>query len=449
MTLQATPEDLFTLLRAEREGAWLGRVFVSPEGVERVRGMQSVILVGADGVGKTALMEYLKGQSLHNPAGPLMVWWRPVPLPAPDALQSVNGFREQAFQETSIAALDWAGRFPHLVKQAPQYAQRSWVACVDAFIPPFQQERLLYEYPVLRELLSDLRARVDQTFSALFSIPSLDVLRAWVDALRAMGCLGVWVVVDGLEMWQSPESDALLVQMKHLLSSMVWFEQAGFALKILAPERFQKVLLSAIKPENKRIQPAMLIWSVEKLKEIVECRLHWITGKPEPTLETLVQDGFLLTVLKQYGGMLPRGWLDLTYPFVKAYLEKKSPLTMAEGEQILRKYPPRLRLDLQRKRVILGYSVWEVSPQSYDLLEYLYRQPDFSCTKEELYYRGIRRYENIPAPGSKEWEPPSDWWGVMDTALWRLRREIERDPGNPLYILSERRKGMVRLNWLW
>ncbi|WP_322509026.1 hypothetical protein [Anaerolinea sp.] len=162
-----------------------------------------------------------------------------------------------------------------------------------------------------------------------------------------------------------------------------------------------------------------------------------------------MQEGFLLTVLKQYGGMIPRGWLDLTYPFVKAYLEKKSPLTVTEGEQILQEYPPRLRLDLQRKRVILGYSVWEVSPQSYDLLEYLYRKPDFSCTKEELYYRGIRRYENIPAPGSKEWEPPSNWWGVIDTALWRLRREIEWDPGNPLYIHSERRKGMVRLNWLW
>jgi hypothetical protein len=372
-----------------------------------------------------------------------------MPISNPEPLLSIRQFREEVFRELGVAALEWAGRFPQRVQRTPQWAQHVWIACVEAFIPSIEQERLMDRYPALREAFTRGRTARESVRSTFTPDCSVETLRSWVQALREMGCLGVWVVVEGLEMWESPESDALKEQLRHVLSSMVWFEQLDFAIKILIPARFSAALLSTAKLQNRRIQPVALTWSVNALKEIVERRLRFLTGKQDSTLETLIQDGLLLEWLKRYGGMVPRGWLDLAYPFVKAYLEKKAPLCISEAEDIFRTHPPRLRLDVERKQVILGYSVWEVSPQSYDLLEFLYRQPDFSCTKEELYYRALRRLPNIPRKDMEGWEAPSTWWGVMDTALWRLRKDLEWDPRNPLYVLSERRKGIVRLNGVW
>lgn len=449
MNLQVTPEDLFTLLRAELEGEWLEQCFVPPEGFEPFRGKQSVLLFGAEGGGKSAMIEYIVRQSLKNPAGPLIARWKPAPSANPDPLQSINLFRHQTFQELGVAALGWAGRFPQRVSQAPQWAQSTWITWVDNFVSPLLKEQLLYEYPVLGNLLPDLQKVKDKVSAEILANPSLETLRAWINALRSMGCLNVWVIVEGLEMWESPESDFLIKQIQHLLGSMVWFEQENFTIKIIVPERYSPVFLPALHSQNKRIQPMSVRWNVEKLKQVVERRLHYLTGKPEIGLETLVQGGLLLEWVKRFGGLTPRGWLAVSYPFVKAFWEKKLPLSAAEGEEILRKDPPRLRLDSKHRQAILGYSAFDVSPQSYDLLEFLYHQPDFSCSKEELYYKAIRRLSQVPREGDPAWESPAEWWGVMDTALWRLRKDIELDPQKPMYVISERRKGIIRLNEVW
>jgi len=99
--------------------------------------------------------------------------------------------------------------------------------------------------------------------------------------------------------------------------------------------------------------------------------------------------------------------------------------------------------------VFIGYGEVAVTGIGYKLLEYLYENRHRPCTKSELYYSA---HKGLPRePHDKEddgWEDIPAWEGILDTALWRLRQVIEwdnRKSADPLYIVSERRRGQIRL----
>jgi DNA-binding response OmpR family regulator len=104
-----------------------------------------------------------------------------------------------------------------------------------------------------------------------------------------------------------------------------------------------------------------------------------------------------------------------------------------------------------REQVFLGYQpIADLSGSSLAILCYLYSHPDRSCNKEELYYRVLRGLDHEPrVPDDPDWEVPKNIQGAMDTALWRLRQSLEPNPSEPIYIVSSRGKGIIRLENTW
>ncbi len=68
---------------------------------------------------------------------------------------------------------------------------------------------------------------------------------------------------------------------------------------------------------------------------------------------------------------------------------------------------------------------------------------------EELYYRGYREYPVIPrVPEDQGYEERKNWESTMFTRLSELRKAVEPDPEDPLYIETLRGEGIIfHLYW--
>ena len=73
-----------------------------------------------------------------------------------------------------------------------------------------------------------------------------------------------------------------------------------------------------------------------------------------------------------------------------------------------------------------------ISESLFRVLEYLYVRDGEICSRKELYTRAYRPDEGLIG----------DWDGVMETVLWRLRQAIEPDPRHPIFLITERKRGI-------
>ena len=199
---------------------------------------------------------------------------------------------------------------------------------------------------------------------------------------------------------------------------------------------------------TRRFKTHHLKWREEELIRLTEKRAALLL-KREVSLTQLCKDDEWFQWLKKYAGDSPRGWLDLTRPILTAYMEKGKSLTKNKWQDVYRQSPPPLRLDFEAGRVLIGWGEASVTGIGYKLLRYLYENRHRPCAKSELYYRAHQGLAQEPR--SKEdagWEDVSIWEGPLDTALYRLRQVVEwdvREGVSPLYIISERGKGQIRL----
>jgi DNA-binding response OmpR family regulator len=108
-----------------------------------------------------------------------------------------------------------------------------------------------------------------------------------------------------------------------------------------------------------------------------------------------------------------------------------------------------IHLDLETERFWIGQGeLTGLSPSSYKMLRYLYEQRRM-VVRAELYYRVYRGLDIVPQ-GDRDagWEALTAWSGTLDTIVWRLRNEVELYPRTPIYIITERGKGL-RLENAW
>lgn len=119
----------------------------------------------------------------------------------------------------------------------------------------------------------------------------------------------------------------------------------------------------------------------------------------------------------------------VTKPFSFAELAARVRAVLARGGRRFasgqRVTSGELSVDMENHRVTLGESQVDLTPTEYRLLEALARHPGRAVPTESLL--------------SEVWGP--DYSG--ETAhvkhyIWALRKKIERDPGNPRHILTER-----------
>jgi len=146
----------------------------------------------------------------------------------------------------------------------------------------------------------------------------------------------------------------------------------------------------------------------------------------------------LLTALTQ-GNEIVRG-LDVgaddyvTKPFDRQVLLARSRAVMRRAEAQSRRLDSLifddgyLMVDFGNRQITVAGESVRLSATEYDLLRYLMRNPGRVCTFAEI-------LENV---WGKEYRYSDEYVHVY---IWHLRRKLERDPKNPVYLISEHSVG--------
>lgn len=444
----------FGSLRAEAETSWLADAYQPPRLFGQMTGLRSILVMGKTGSGKTALELALKRHALCSKPRLLTASWRPV-LPEGDVSggKAAEMFISQAMDSVSFAFLQFTAGNPAYYINAPSWARDFMHWFVQAFLhgdPHYHLSRLTdtADAAGLETITHLLTARPPEVFPR-DSLPSF-ILSHLTGAIKALGLEGVWIFLDGLDTLFRISPEPLEKFLVNFLSTLDLFEEEIFSFKIIVSSELDACLMKARGVITRRFTVYQLKWQEEDLIRLTEDRIRLTAKRNDLTLSRLCRDADWLKWLKKYAGFSPRGWLELTRPILLAYLEKGKLLTQSDDWlDAYRQSPPSLCLDLEAGRVIIGWGEADVKGIGYKLLRYLYENRQRPCTKSELYYRAHKGLNHEPHNNSDPgWEDVAIWEGPLDTALYRLRKDIEwdtRDGATPLYVVSERGKGQIQL----
>lgn len=446
--------ELFESLRAEFESIWLSQAFLPPREFGLMAGQPSILVIGEEGSGKTALeMQLWAYAAQKRRPYPLVASWRPeIKREELSSDEVVSTFVAQTMNSLAFAFLQEIAKQPAIFQEATSWVQ-DFVTWFTTFY--LQGDR---EFHLSRLSENCAPEGIETVKKVLFTVsrPILpdtatasEILSHLSESTKRLGFDGVWVFIEDLDVLFRSSPDKVTQNLKALLSTLDIFETPAFSIKIITPSELGLRLQATRGAKARRFGVHYLRWQMDELLEIVERRIALVLKRESVSITEVCADKSWLQWLKQYAGETPRGWLDLTRPVVAAYLKKGSKLSATEWQEVYRQSPPLLNIDLETRRVFVGYGEVPVSEVGYRLLCYLYENRFRACSKSELYFCAHKALAREPrAMGDEGWEDQSIWEGVLDTALWRLRQAIEwnkADGNKPIYIVSTKGRGQIRL----
>jgi hypothetical protein len=424
----------FDALRAEDE-PWLADCFVPPSDFSLIAGARSVIVYGEEGSGKTALYQMLVRylRPAQRPPERLVVEWQP-PRFEPDTPADSALAEKVAENVLSACAAELVHQLAQLIDRvvaAPDDVKSTLAWFIQRYSPSTWDE----------SSRSVLPQAVQDDFLAHASLPRR--ISELVKALAAIGLSGIWVFTasDDFGYW-----DAIQPGLAALLSSLNLLDHPRLVYKLILSTAQKSSLWDSSGIERRRLDLAPVRWREAELRNIVERHLVVATVGRITRLGDLCKDKSLASWLARTGGDTPRGWLEEIRPIVAHYFAQGRPLTAKEWKEIRRQRPPRLSIDFESGRVMVGRrEVETIGPGELALLQYLHQNRGRVCSRAELFHKAYLPAVNPTAVK----KPPSteltkEFEGTLDTALWRLRGAIEPDPKDPLYVVTRRGQG-VRL----
>lgn len=455
-----TPQDIptgmemFQSLRAEEE-PWLDACFVPPREYGRLANTASILVFGADGVGKSALYAMLrKESSVETGIGNrLVVEWRPDPLPEdqPLGVAAVRTLAWQVVDAVLQALLQYLGTHPEAYSSSPNWAQerikwalqKTWGETASLRVEPFVDEFSSDGAALLLKLISEKAQEVLRS-------PSPDaMINEIVQALKPFGIGGIWVMCDGLGGWAEVGSERLGDTLKVFLSALVLFENKGISFKFFLPSFIKGNVTRASSTLRRRIETYDIRWTPAELTQIVESRLSFAVGREGFKLKDLCGTTPFAEWLERVGGDSPREWLDQSSPLVRRYLSQSSrkPIDVKTWQALLTEYPPRFWMDENGRSVRVGgreVPLNDIPPKAYEMLKFLYQHSGEVVGKEQLYYLVYLGMDRIPRnrDDDERYLAPMDYAGIIDTSIYRLRKAIEPDPEQPILIQTVRGYGV-------
>lgn len=446
--------EVFDSLIAEREGEWLHDLYIRPEHFLSMAGSRSFILFGGEGAGKTALRIALQRYSAQTgSAAPLAIHWRPdLDMQQGDARQIVREFMKQLMSRCAQEILYYAYRNPHNLKNAQPWTQEAAAWFAQTFLAEdwrFEIERLNAEFQ--GQDIDGVQTLLSQNARPLLfaDAPAASVLTKVAFIVKGLGAGGVQAYVDGMEILLDQDKEALVNTIRSLLSTLALFEEPGFVIKMMAPEQIEGDLLSANSTIRRRWEVFHLKWSNAQLVEMIETRAAAMLGKGSYKIKDLCSAKELQEQFEKLGGTSPRGWLKSAHALLEYQQTKNgAPLSLKELNAVSYQNLPSLRIDLATDKVFIGYGeISALQPLAKKILRYIYALENKTCSREELYYRAHQEFDVIPKSSKDDhWVGRAQWEKSIDTALYRIRQIIEPDPKNPVYLISDTGKGIVRLN---
>ena len=442
---------VFERLHAEQEIPWAlaEGAYLRPAIFEQAASSLSVAVLGPSGSGKTALRLLMEQQNNHW----LCVEWRPA-LPdqtlPPETLTAY--LLRQALGACAAKVLPFLGQEIQRIDKAEEWVQVTLSDFLQTYLQAPRGLLLSRLTPAIGiEAKNQLERFLNQPLAyRVFdpSMPPSQTISYLAEAIQALGLSGVWLMTDGVEPWLDADAGRLKLALGGMLSSLALFEESGFIIKLFLPDSLEPEVVASSGLTRRRIELLHLKWDHTVLSEITEKRLALALGTESAALSEWFDTSVLNPLLIQYGGLQPRGWLEQIQRLAQVILDQTSPqpLSAAEIDQIFWQRPPRLRLDLVNRRVYLGDGeISGIQPTAFQVLAYLYQKRGAICSREELFYCGYEGRERPLTTGDTGYQYPKEYTGILDTIFWRLRQAIEHDPEHPIYLITERNKGM-RLN---
>ena len=450
----------FGSLRAEDE-PWLDRCFIRPVNFELMASGRSALIFGSEGGGKTALYRALVRRSYDATGRPLrlVVDWRPdLTSAGPGRLEGTDAAFRQivfVFQATAEAVVRTVVRYAAGFLDGPEWAQEelAW------FIHHFGESDLRLglgrvaqaDNPAIVARLQRLLDKAAASADAPAPLPSRMVAQRLVEALRAIGLEGVWVLSDGVEGWLPGAGDAhVLVDFLSALPLLGQFP--GFVYKFILPSALEAQLIHASGVSRGLVEGYHLQWDSAQLRALVEQRLALATGAPGFRLDHLCAADGLSLWLERAGGDSPREWLRQVSYLWEYYQGRPQHEALSDKEWRAARRPPRVFVDEERQLVMVGgrrVGLDEFKGSGYNMLVLLYRRSDKIVSKAELYFLAHQGRASVPrSPADTGYEGPKEYEGIVDTDLWRLRQAIEPDPKRPVLLVAVRGQGVqLRNRW--
>ena len=436
----------FAALRAEDE-PWLPRAFHSPQDEALMAGPGSVVIYSEAGGGRSAMLRMLKRRSLsrHKKAALwLPVDWRPNP-PEGDERRTQMTWRRTLLESVALGALQYFAWEPRRREALPAWGQAYLSAFILAFASPLLDVELMQLHEEAPEASRAWLRTLNRPEGDLLLppetvrlFPLTQAIRRLVEVVKRAGVQGVWVFVDGFERWEADlDLDDVVIQgaLQRFFSTLAYFDQPGFAFKMAAPLRWRRFLTRTHAVNTRRVAEFELQWDVDDLTDIVALRLALASEGRVTKLIDLCDAPDVVTWLQRYGGGNPRRWLRWTGDLYRIYLEEggERPLSIAMWRRLRTQLAPRLRITPDKRVWVGSLEIKGLSESLYRVLEYLYVRDGEICSRKELFTQAYR-------PG----EATYGWEGTMETVIWRLRQAIEPDPHHPIFLITERGRG-VRL----
>jgi hypothetical protein len=448
MKSNPSAESLFKTLKAENE-PWLDAVFVSLPVFERLKEEHSSILYGDTGSGKTAMRMALSRQADEKT---FTVLW----TPEPDLEDTAAGMalaRQGITQalRACVETLVLQGNLPQRLGEPPPHIAAALGWFLRNYLP-FEAGFYLQSEPRLPQADAQWYLKLlGQSLPPLVTERTTlrDQVGLFSMALRAAKYERLWLMIDGLERWTLPQSgkqvEALL---EAILSTLIFFDLPGVTFKFFVPASLKGILHKTSGVERHRAAEADLTWSVESLQAMLEKRLQYaLSSSKKVTLDALCESGEFLKWLSEYGGDSPRAWLEFAAPLIVEYQQKGKRLTAAQTREFICQHPAPLRLDRERREIWLGRKcISFASAPEFRVLEYLALRPGKIGSLEELYYYAYKELETVPDKGEPAWTSKQTWRAAMDNLLWRLRKKIEPNPKEPIYLITHHGKGLELLH---
>ena len=428
----------------------LGGWFVAPPDFERMIGDNSVIVFGGAGSGKTTLTQALAhfGGDIDGKGKRLIVRWKPALFATEaDSLSSANRLIDQALDACALELSAYLASHPDKFKSAPNWVRTGVCWFIQKNLRGNKGARLakLFDGADQSQLLVDqLLAQVEDV---LFNPDPIQKIEELIPALKRLGLNGIWFCTDGMEGWIDTKQEQLVKDLAAFLSALNIFEQPGLVFKLFLPLELEHHIIRASGVVRRRVDGCHLQWDNQHLQGLAERRLAFISGKKQFPLKSLCSSPGLIPWLDRVGGGSPREWLDQLEPLFTHYSSERltKPVTEGEWRELRSKYPPHFWMDETGRNVRVGgreIPLDDVPPKAFEILRYLYAHGGQVVGKAELYYFIYKGLASVPRSlEEKSYESPSEYTGVIDTSIYRLRQAIEPDPSHPVIIQTIRGHG--------
>ncbi len=443
----------FNWLYAEDE-EYLEQYFVPCPEFDHLRGNISFLVFGERGSGKTALIKTLRQECVDEMGKPnrLIVEWHPIPLQG-ENLDSVYISRRMVLSlldSCAVALTRHLVNYSQDLKFAPAWAPPRLYWFIRHAVQGDLVVRLGPVISVQAESKNLLEAIQNKALDDMFYAPSPEqMITEAIIAVREIGLSGIWVMEDGFEAWAEIDPENLVRYLKSFLSALSLFEQSGLKFKFVMPANLETQIKRARAATSRRVFTYRLDWSLNLLMQIAEKRLSFVFGEEGLTLSDLCDAPGFINWLERTGST-PRQWLEQLKPLINYYyqnrLERPIDNKTWKRLRVEKDCLPELWVDEIGHNVKVGgreIALDGVSPQEYNVLRYLYQHLGEVVGKDTLYFLGYLGLANIPRIiEDKNYASPSEYTGLIETIIYRLRQAIEPDPSGPVLLQTVRGHGV-------